>query len=162
MNIDAYLESKVLSADAVGLIGILYDAALDSVRDAREHLMAGDIAARSKAICKALDIIEVLNASLDHQAGGDISGNLARLYAYIRQRLLEANLSQTEEPLAEVYGLLTTLAEAWHLMRSEREIGEVADTPEFAPGETQPVPNPWESLPQLVPLHASAQRAWSF
>ena len=162
MNTDAYLESKVLSADAVGLVDLLYESALDSVRDAREHLTAGDIAARSKAICKALDIVDLLDASLDHQAGGDISRNLARLYAYIRQRLLEANLSQTEEPLAEVSGLLTTLAEAWHVMRSMRETGEGADTPEFAPAETQPVPNPWESLPQQVPLHASAQRAWSF
>src|SRR5512140_3334719 len=100
MNTDAYLESKVLSADAVGLVDLLYESALDSVRDAREHLTARDIAARSKAICKALDIVDLLDASLDHQAGGDISRNLARLYAYIRQRLIEANLSQTEEPLA--------------------------------------------------------------
>lgn len=162
MNRDAYLESKVLSSDAVGLIGVLYEAALDSVCDARKYLTAKDIAARSKAICKAVDIIDLLNASLDYQAGGDISRNLASLYVYIRQRLLEANLSQTEEPLAEVLGLLTTLAEAWNGIRSERRTAEGANAPEFAPTETLPLPNPWEMLPQQVPLHASEQRAWSF
>lgn len=162
MNTDAYLESKVLSADAVGLIGVLYESALDSVCDARERLKATDIAARSKAISKALDIIDLLNASLDHQSGGDISHNLARLYEYIRQRLLDANLSQAEEPLAEVSGLLTTLAEAWHVVRSGREIGEGVNTPESAPAEIRPVPNPWESLPYQLPLQAPAQRAWSF
>jgi flagellar secretion chaperone FliS len=162
MNRDAYLESKVLSADAVGLIGVLYEAALDSVRDAREHLTAADIAARSKAICKAVDIIDLLGASLDHKTGGDISRNLASLYVYIRQRLLDANLSQTEAPLAEVLGLLTTLAEAWHGIRLERETVDGATTTETAPAEARSVPNPWEVLPQQVPPLASQQRAWSF
>jgi flagellar secretion chaperone FliS len=162
MNKGAYLESEILSADGVGLINILYDAALDSVRDAMEHLRAKDIAARSQAICKAVDIVDHLNASLDHQAGGDISRNLASLYVYIRQRLLDANLSQTEGPLAEVMGLLTTLAEAWRGIHSERETAEGAGSPEPAPAESRPVPNPWEVLPQYVPLHASEQRAWSF
>lgn len=144
MNTNRYLESKVLSADAVGLINVLYDAALDSVRDARERLAAQDIAARSKAISKTLDIIELLNASLDTQAGGDISRNLASLYLYIRQRLLEANLNQSEEPLAEVFKLLTTLAEAWRGIQSGRD-----------------APNPWEMLPQQIPLHDSARRAWT-
>jgi flagellar secretion chaperone FliS len=162
MSQAAYLESKILSADAVGLISILYDAALDSVRDAIELLRAEDIPARSQAICKALDIIDLLNASLDNQAGGDISRNLASLYVYIRQRLLDANLSQTEDPLAEVVSLLTTLAEAWRGIRSERETAEGASAPEVAPAETQPVSNPWEMAPQQVSLHASAQRAWSF
>jgi flagellar protein FliS len=162
MNKDAYLESKVLSADPVGLIGVLYEAAIDSVCDAREYLTAKDIAARSKAICKAVQIVDHLNASLDHGAGGDIARNLASLYVYIRQRLLDANLSQTEEPLTEVLRLLTTLAEAWQGIRPERETREPAGATEPAPAGTQPVFNPWEMAPQQVSLHASAQRAWSF
>jgi flagellar secretion chaperone FliS len=162
MNKSAYLESRILSADAVGLIGILYEAALDSVADAIESLTAKDIAARSKAICKAVDIVDHLNASLDFEAGGDISRNLASLYMYIRQRLLDANLSQAKEPLTEVMGLLTTLAEAWRGIHPEREPAEAASAPEFAPAESQPVPNPWDGLPQQVPLHAPVQRAWSF
>jgi flagellar protein FliS len=162
MNTDAYVVSRVLSADAVGLIGVLYEAALDSVRDAREHLTAKDIAARSKAICKAVEIVDLLNASLDHQAGGDISRNLASLYVYIRQRLIEANLRQMEEPLAEVLGLLTTLAEAWDGVRSDRRAAEGANVLEFAPTESLPVPNPWEIPTQQFSLHASEQRAWSF
>jgi flagellar protein FliS len=157
MNTDAYLESKVLSADAVGLINVLYDAALDCVRDAREHLATKDIAARSKAINKTLAIVDLLNASLDHGVGGDISRNLASLYIYIRQRLLEANLNQSEQPLAEVSTLLTTLAEAWRGIRSG-ETGEAANRPASAPA---PLTSPWDMLPQQTPLHASAQRAWS-
>ena len=162
MNKGAYLESRILSADAVGLIAILYEAALDSVADAIESLTAKDIAARSKAICKAVDIVDHLNTSLDLQAGGEISRNLASLYIYIRQRLLDANLTQTKEPLTEVTGLLNTLAEAWRGIHSEREPAEAATAPELESAERPLAPNPWEVLPQQVPLQASGQRAWSF
>ena len=110
---DAYLESRVLSANPLELVCILYQCAIDSVRDARRHLAAGDIVARSKAICRAVRAISELDGSLNHAEGGAISRNLGELYQYIRQRLTEANMRQMDAPLAEVESLLTTLSEAW-------------------------------------------------
>jgi flagellar protein FliS len=110
---DAYLESRVLSASPLELICMLYQCALDSVRDARRHLAAGDIAARSRSVCRALGAISELDGSLNHTEGGAISRNLGELYQYIRQRLTEANLRQNDAALAEVESLLTTLSEAW-------------------------------------------------
>ena len=110
---DAYLESQVLSANPLELICILYQCALDSVRDARRHLAAGDIVARSRAICRGISAISELDGALNHAEGGAISRNLAELYQYLRQRLTEANMRQNDAPLAEVESLLTTLSEAW-------------------------------------------------
>jgi len=110
---DAYLESRVLSANPLELICILYQYALDSVRDARRHLAAGDIVARSRAVCQAVGAISELDGSLNRAEGGAISRNLGELYQYIRQRLTEANMRQIDGPLAEVESLLTTLSEAW-------------------------------------------------
>ena len=110
---DAYLESRVLSASPLELICILYQCALDSVRDARRHLAAGDIVARSRAVCRAVGAISELDGSLNHADGGAISRNLGELYQYIRQRLTEANMRQMDAPLAEVESLLATLAQAW-------------------------------------------------
>jgi flagellar protein FliS len=110
---DAYLESRVLSANPLELICILYQYALDSVRDARQHLAAGDIAARSRAICQAFGAVSELDRSLNHAEGGAISRNLVELYQYMRQRLTEANMRQKDAPLAEVESLLTKLSEAW-------------------------------------------------
>jgi len=132
---DAYLESKILSSDPVGLIRLLYDAAVTAVRNARAHLASGEIAERSRAISKAMAILTELSGSLDHLAGGEISRNLARLYNYMQERLLEANLKQTDQPLAEILELLNTLAEAWHGGSDTRP--EVADQmPASAPGWT--------------------------
>ena len=109
----AYLETRVLSADPLELICLLYQHAIEAVRDARAHMASGEIAPRSQAITKAIGILGELNLSLDHGAGGTISGNLEQLYNYMLVRLTEANMRKQEAPLREVEGLLSTLAEAW-------------------------------------------------
>jgi flagellar protein FliS len=109
----AYLESRILSADPIELVAILYEHAILYTGQARERLAKRDIPGRSEKIARVIGIIGELDSSLNHAAGGEISANLARLYQYIRQRLVTANLQQLDEPLAEVEQLLGTLAEAW-------------------------------------------------
>ncbi|HTQ57566.1 MAG TPA: flagellar export chaperone FliS [Bryobacteraceae bacterium] len=113
MPSDPYLEQRILSADPIELIQILYEHALKSVEEARGALAAGDIPARSKAISRAIGILGELQGSLDKKSGGAISQNLEALYGYMRTRLTVANLKQEEGPLAEVQSLIETLAGAW-------------------------------------------------
>jgi flagellar protein FliS len=110
---DQYLEAEVLSANPLQLTIMLYRAAIDSIAAARRHLHSGEIRERSLRITKALEIVSELTQSLDHEAGGEISRNLAELYAYMQTRLIEANTQQAEPPLAEVERLLSALLEAW-------------------------------------------------
>jgi len=117
MMSNRYLETRILSADPIELVHIVYEHALDMVKDARHYLAAGDIAARSKSICRAIDAVSELDASLNRAQGGQISRNLANLYQYIRTKLTMANLQQQDAPLAEVESLLTTLREAWSTLR---------------------------------------------
>lgn len=143
---DAYLEGRIESADPIQLVRLLYQGATASVRDARGHLAAGDIAERSRAISKVHSILTELTTSLDHERGGELSLRLARLYDYMQRRLLEANFRQSDEPLAEVLGLLATLGEAWD------GIQERAQAPE-------PVESPWSQVRQEAPAYASG--GWS-
>jgi flagellar protein FliS len=113
MNSKAYLETRILSADPVELINIFYEYAILYVQEARDNLARKDIAARSKAIVKAIRIVSELEAALDHAAGGEIAANLGRLYAYMRSRLMTANVRQQDAPLAEVESLLKTVAKGW-------------------------------------------------
>ena len=116
----AYLETRVLSADPLELICLLYQHAIEAVRDARAHMASGEIAPRSQAITKAIGILGELNLSLDHGAGGAISSNLEQLYNYMMVRLAEANMRKQEAPLREVETLLSTLAEAWKETRARQ------------------------------------------
>jgi flagellar protein FliS len=110
---DKYLETEVLGANPMKLVHMLYRGATEAVGAARRHLAAGEIRQRSRQITKSWEILYELGRSLDHERGGQISRRLAELYAYMQGRLLEANATQTDTPLAEVESLLITLGEAW-------------------------------------------------
>jgi len=111
---DAYLESRVLSADPLELVRLLYQGAIGSVQSARHHLANGRIAERSQAISRVSCILIELNSALDHVRGGEIAARLAALYDYLQRKLLEANFSKSDPLLEEVLGILTTLASAWN------------------------------------------------
>jgi flagellar protein FliS len=115
----AYFKGRVQTADPLTLVRLLYDNALQSVKSARDMLAARDIRARSNAISKASDCLLLLADSLSLEQGGEISRNLLALYGYMQNRLLDANMDQSDAPLAQVQGLLTTLRSAW---------SELADT----------------------------------
>jgi flagellar protein FliS len=116
---DKYLEAEVLGADPAKLIHMLYRGAGEAVAAARRHLAAGEIRQRSRKITKCWEILFELSNSLNHERGGDISRKLAELYAYMQQRLLEANAKQIDAPLAEVESLLATLGQAWAEVKSQ-------------------------------------------
>ena len=139
---DAYLESRVLSADPIELVNMLYQGCMQAVREARLHLAEGRIAERSREITKACQIVIELAVSLDHERGGEISRRLALLYDYMHRRLLEANMRQSDEPLADVLGLLSTLSEGWEGIRTpeSQPVAESASVPKPSTGKRLVVP----------------------
>ena len=60
------------------------------------------------------------------EGGGELSTRLRALYRYCLVRLLDANLHQSDEPLAEVLGLLSTLSEGWRTIAKSEAVPETA------------------------------------
>lgn len=115
---EQYLEAEVMNADPAKLVHMLLRGAIEAVGQARRHLAAKDIRERSRQIMRAWEILQELGASLDHAQGGTISRGLAGLYAYMQERLLDANRLQTDAPLAEVESLLGTIEEGWRTVKT--------------------------------------------
>lgn len=151
----AYLETRVLSADPVELINILYEHATLSVQDARDSLAQGDIRARSQAITKAISILGELESSLDLKLGGEIASNLSRLYRYMREKLTLGNLKQTDGPLAEVEELLQTLGEAWRGIGHDQS-GRARDE---APARKAAAE--WNAVPMIESMADQSSHSWS-
>lgn len=144
---DAYLEGRVYAADGIELVRLLYQGCIARVREARRQLSDGDIAARSRSISKACEILAELIVSLDRERGGELAARLLSLYDYMQRRLTEANFKQADEPIAEVLALLSTLAEGWDGIQAK-------------PKETPVSANPWaQSAPEPT---AYAGQGWSF
>jgi flagellar protein FliS len=108
-----YFEQVILSASPVELVVLMYQRAIASVSDAREHLRGGRIRERAQAITRTYAILAELMISLDVEKAPELARNLRRLYCYMQGRLIEANQKQIDGPLAETGRLLSTLADAW-------------------------------------------------
>jgi flagellar protein FliS len=112
------LESGVMSASPHQLITMLFDGAKVAITMARHHMACKEIAAKGRAISKAINIVDNgLKASLDAEAGGkagaELVANLSALYDYISQRLMQANLRNDPTLLDEADRLLDNIGSAW-------------------------------------------------
>lgn len=113
------VQSGIESANPHRIIQMLMAGALDRIAAAKGFLQRGDIGKKGEYIGWSISIIEGLRASLDHDAGGDISGNLDSLYEYMSRRLLEANIKGDEAILDEVFGLLSEIKGGWDAIPEE-------------------------------------------
>ena len=114
------VSSRVVDADPHRLVALLLEGAGERIRRAEACLAAGDQALKGKAIGEACAIIGHLNGSLDHEAGGEIAGNLSALYEYVLQRLTEANLNNDVVPLQESLSLIGEIEGAWNAIPQEQ------------------------------------------
>jgi flagellar protein FliS len=111
-------ETSVHTADPHQLVGLLFDALLQAIANARGAIARHDIAAKGEALGKAVRIIEEgLKAGLNLREGGEIAANLHQLYGYSVLRLTQANLHNDASALEEVAGLIEPLAESWKQIR---------------------------------------------
>ena len=112
------LQSAAMSASPHQLITMLFDGAKIAISMARHHMACKEIAAKGRAISKAINIVDNgLKASLDAEAGGkagaEFVANLSALYDYISQRLMQANLRNDPALLDEADRLLESIGSAW-------------------------------------------------
>ena len=120
-----YRETAVKTANPVQLVVMLYDAAICSLKEAREQMNRKDIAGRSRSINKCIHIISELQSSLDLKTGGEIAGSLNRLYDYMKKNIFKANVEQIVQPLAEVESLLENLRSAWNQVSVNGQTQEI-------------------------------------
>ncbi len=122
----AYRANSVLTASPGQLVLMLYDGALRALAMSREAFNRPPedmtrIAAINQQLLKAQAIINELQATLNHEAGGEFSQQMSGLYDYYSRRLVEANLRKRVEPVIEVERLLTDVRNAWSEMLSKRD-----------------------------------------
>ena len=120
-----YQVQRVLTASPVELVGILYETALQAVDEALVALVSSDIAARARAITKAIEVLCELRASLRREVNPQYCDTLAGLYDYLQRQLMQAHSDKSGRLLQEVSRLLQTLLEGW--TGAIRNLGAVKD-----------------------------------
>lgn len=145
----SYQQTNVLTANPLRLVLMCYDGAISSLKLAQERYAAKDYEAKSRALQKALEIINELSSSLDMKRGGEVARNLLTLYTYMTQALTEADLKREPAVFGRIAGMLAELESSWKALAAG-----TADT--ARPAE------PRAALPpELRKSPVPEQRSWS-
>ena len=110
---EEYTKVNVNTADQRQLILMLYDGALRYMKKASVKIEQADIEGAHNYLVRSREIVAELLATLRPEKGGEIGQNLKKLYTYVFNRLVEANLRKDVEIIEEVIGILSTLREGW-------------------------------------------------
>ncbi len=113
------MTSEVLDADPHRLIQLLMEAALTRMSQAKGAIERKEMDTKANLLGRVMEIIQTLQGSLDHSAGGELAQNLDRLYDYINRRLLEATSQNNLAMIDEVMSLLLEVKQGWDGIRQE-------------------------------------------
>lgn len=111
------VNAQVSEADPHRLIQMLMEGGLQRVAQAKGAMQYGNTGLKGEQIGKAVAILGGLREALDHQQGGEVAGNLDNLYAFMQQRLSQANLRNDPALLDEVTDLLREVKAGWDGIR---------------------------------------------
>lgn len=113
-----YQSEAVETAGPAQLVLMLYDGALAAMtraRTAHSDTRPDRVEVLNAELLRAQDIVTELYVTLDRDRGGEIAANLASLYQFCLDRLIEANVRKDVAPLDDVVPVLSGLREAWDL-----------------------------------------------
>jgi flagellar protein FliS len=112
-GIKAYQETAICTQNRGQLVVMLYDGAINFLKQSIADLEQGDYASKGIRIAKATDIIIELNTVLDMDKGGQVAQNLRSLYNFMHHHLSEANLKKDATMVQDVINLLEELKQGW-------------------------------------------------
>jgi flagellar protein FliS len=109
----SYRESAVRGASPLGLIVILYDEIVRSIRKALRAFESGDVEARTKELNHAVEVIGYLQSILDFEKGGQVARNLSNFYNLMRGKLLETQIMPTRDGMEMLAREIAKVGTAW-------------------------------------------------
>ncbi|WHZ21629.1 MAG: Flagellar biosynthesis protein FliS [Nitrospira sp.] len=118
----AYQQTQVMTANQVQLIVLLYDSAIQSLELAREAILTNNYKDKARFLDRSMAIVGELDSVLDFEHGGEIARSLHRLYDYMVQQCIQANLRHKGTHLDGPIRCLTTLREAWQVVARQETV----------------------------------------
>jgi flagellar protein FliS len=108
-----YQQAQFATVDRGQLLLMMFDGAQRFLVQAEHRLSTGDVAGFVTALGRAQAVIGELLSTLDHRRGGEIARNLDRLYRFLLDHLVEANVAKSARHVAEVRRILGIIGDAY-------------------------------------------------
>ena len=108
---EIYQRNQVLTASSEELTLLLYNGAIKFVNQAKFAIEKKEPAKAHSFIMKTQEILTELMVTLNRDY--ELSNSLFSLYDYLKQRMVEANMTKDIEILKEVEGMIQELKATW-------------------------------------------------
>ena len=107
-----YLKDSVSTASPQRLVVMLYDGLVHDLQLAQQGVASGDVALVHTRLIRAQAIVTELQTSLDLDAWSG-AADLSRLYTYVLELLVDANVRKDAAPLVLAMEVVEPLRDAW-------------------------------------------------
>ena len=114
----AYRQYAADGASPLGLIGMLYEAAVVSLHRALHAVEVNEIQQKTVHLNHVLAVIGELQSTLDFERGGEVARILERFYAFARNRVVEASIQNSQDILRQLAAQFLSLRDAWQQVES--------------------------------------------
>ncbi|MEK7773356.1 MAG: flagellar export chaperone FliS [Deltaproteobacteria bacterium] len=119
-NIRQYQEIQIMTADRVRIVIMLYEGVVRFNKCAQKAIEEKNVEARTNFINRSLAIISELSNVLNMEEGKEVAANLARLYEFVNEQLMRANMRNVSAPLEVVNRIMTELKAGWESIATDR------------------------------------------
>ncbi len=109
----AYREADASGATAVRRVVLLYEQLIQDLSQAAQAMEQNNIEHRTNRINHALDVLCVLQGTLNFERGGQVARNLETFYVALRANLWKAQVYACKETLLRQITDLFALRETW-------------------------------------------------
>jgi len=104
--------NKVWADDPMQIVVMLFDKSLLHISHARATLTGWSDESYQSSILNAVDVIERLQMTLDHQRNPSVSANLDDLYRYVCRLLVDSIQNKDQQALHQATSLLVQIRES--------------------------------------------------
>jgi flagellar protein FliS len=109
----AYRQTEVQTASPVEVVIMLYDALVRDLDRVIAAVRIQDIEERVRQSNHAFSVLQQLDLMLDHENGGDTAKELARVYSYVRARVMESQIKLDPAILERQIEFILQVRDAW-------------------------------------------------
>lgn len=109
----AYQNTQVQTSNQKQLIVMLFDGMNRFMNKAIRAIRENDIEVAHTNLHRTGQILLELLSTLREDKGGEIAGNLKKIYVYCYERIVIANLQKDVAVIKDVQAILANLGEGW-------------------------------------------------
>jgi flagellar protein FliS len=109
----AYRQTEVQTASPVEVVIMLYDTLVRDLNQVIAAVRIQDVEERVRQSNHAFSVLQQLDLMLDHENGGDTAKELARVYSYVRARVIESQIKLDPAILERQIEFILQVRDAW-------------------------------------------------